>query len=569
MTWQELCQNFRIVPKGLSQTPQAILGLDCPDYLGWTYPAVGISGLWRCARSMNPIWLSKGLTMKTNLSKSKLAPQTRLVLVSLGSIGIILQTAAISLAQRQQFVGTRLLIPSSAYTDTFSSSLVVQNLQLGANNFTITAYDSSGNPLGTPLTKSIFYGNQFRSSNILKDLGAPAGSFGPIKVESLNNQLLSASSEVRSSQGFAGFFNGVNIDTAWNFGMILDVVDDGARGASTTYRTNLGLNAVRPGSTNVMISLYSETGVWAGSMSTTLPANGLVQTDGIVQRLRNSPTVTRGYLRIESNQPIIAWASKIDNGTDDPSFQIGFEWLPAITSLSFMTRSLSADVAQDFLQSVKNWDWKGGEETMRRTLELQPNNLDAHYNYAVLLMAQGRFPEALSEIQEAEQLDPLSQQVQSTFGKILFNAGKPDEAILRLKGAIERDPRNAQAHHHLGQIYEQIGKYTEALGIYDRARVLRGNPQDNPRFRALQASVYARMGKRSEAKRMLAGIRTSSAAGAQAYLGDKDEAFRILFGMVDEREPHVFFLKSDPQFASLQSDPRWAELLRRMNLPTQ
>jgi hypothetical protein len=68
---------------------------------------------------------------------------------------------------------------------------------------------------------------------------------------------------------------------------------------------------------------------------------------------------------------------------------------------------------------------------------------------------------------------------------------------------------------------------------------------------------------------MLAGIRTSPAAGAQAYLGDKDEAFRILFRMVDEREPHVFFMKSDPQFTGLHSDPRWPELLRRMNLPTQ
>ena len=127
----------------------------------------------------------------------------------------------------------------------------------------------------------------------------------------------------------------------------------------------------------------------------------------------------------------------------------------------------------------------------------------------------------------------------------------------------------AQAHHHLGRAYEHMGKYTEALAIYDKARILRGNPPDDPRFRALQASVYARMGKRSQARRLLAGIKTSPAAGAQAYLGDKDEAFKILFKMVEEREPHVFFLKSDPQFVGLHSDPRWPELLRRMNLPAQ
>ena len=77
------------------------------------------------------------------------------------------------------------------------------------------------------------------------------------------------------------------------------------------------------------------------------------------------------------------------------------------------------------------------------------------------------------------------------------------------------------------------------------------------------------MGKQSEAKRMLPGIRTLPAAAAHAYLGDRDESFRLLFKMVEERQPQLFSLKSDPQFASLHSDPRWLELLRRMNLPTQ
>jgi len=470
----------------------------------------------------------------------------------------------------RQGMGTRLLIPSSSYSDTFTSSLVVMNMELGANTFTISAYDTSGNPLGTPLAATLLYGKQFRSNNILKELGAPFGSFGPIRVESISNRLLSAVSEVRSSQGFAGFFPGQNIQFAWYSGVILDVVDDGPRGSPTTYRTNLGLNAVSSGTTNVTITLFNESGLQVGNpMSTTLAANGLTQFDGIVQQLRGSVSVTGGYLRITSSRPIIAWASKIENGTDDPSFQIGTEAPFIVVSQIFMTTSLSSDVSQDFLQRVNEWDWNGGEDAMRRAIELDPKSLDGHYNYAVLLMAQGRFPEALGEIEIAEQVDPTSELVQSTFGKILFNAGKTDEAILRLKRTIERDSRNAQAHHYLGQIYEQTGKYTDALAIYDKARVLRGNPPDNPHFRALQASVYARMGKRSEAKRMLAGIRTSPAAGAQAYLGDKDEAFRILFKMVGERDPHVISIKTDPLFAGLHSDPRWRELLRRMNLPTQ
>jgi len=517
--------------------------------------------------------------MKTNAAKYKLALVLRTLLVFLGVVSSDFQKG-VGLAsgfpipspsprQVRQDMGIRLLIPSSAYSDTFTSSLVIMNQELGPNTLIISAYDTSGDPLGTPLTITLLYGKQFRSNNILKDLGAPFGSFGPIKVESASNRLLSAVSEVRSNQGFAGFFSGLNVDSAWNSLVILDVIDDGPRGTPTTYRTNLGLNAVGPGSTNVTIDLYNDSGQWVKSMSTTLAGNGLTQLDGIVQQLRGATPTTRGYLRINSSQPIIAWASKIENGTDDPSFQIGIGAIFITTSQSFMTSSLRSDVAHEFLRCVHDWDWKGGENAMRRALELDPNNLDARYNSAVLLMAQGRFPEALDEIQIAEQLHPLSQPVQSIFGKILFNAGKPDAAILRLKRAIERHPRSAEAHHHLAQIYEQMGKYSEALAIYDKARVLRGNPPDNPRFLAIQAGVYARMGKRSAAKRMLAGIKTSPAAAAHAYLGDRDEAFRLLFSMVEEHEPHVLSLKSDPQFTALHSDPRWRELLRRMNLTTE
>jgi tetratricopeptide (TPR) repeat protein len=105
--------------------------------------------------------------------------------------------------------------------------------------------------------------------------------------------------------------------------------------------------------------------------------------------------------------------------------------------------------AQGFLQFSYDWDWKGAENSFERSIELDPNSLDAHYNYTVLLMALGRFPEALTEIQTAEQLDPLSHQVQVLFGHVLYRAGKYDEAVLRLKQAIEREPRSAQAHHLL------------------------------------------------------------------------------------------------------------------------
>ena len=65
--------------------------------------------------------------------------------------------------------------------------------------------------------------------------------------------------------------------------------------------------------------------------------------------------------------------------------------------------------------STTDWDWTGAEKDFGRALEIDPNNLDAHFFHGMLFMALGRFPEAIAHMQRAEQLDPLSSTVQSGF----------------------------------------------------------------------------------------------------------------------------------------------------------
>jgi hypothetical protein len=83
------------------------------------------------------------------------------------------------------------------------------------------------------------------------------------------------------------------------------------------------------------------------------------------------------------------------------------------------------------------------------------------------------------------------------------------------------------------------------------------------------------MGKRNEAKQLLARLpylasEHASPAAAYAALGERDAAFKILFRRVEERkDANVVFIKTNPNYASLRSDPRWRELLRRMNLPAE
>ena len=216
-----------------------------------------------------------------------------------------------------------------------------------------------------------------------------------------------------------------------------------------------------------------------------------------------------------------------------------------------------------------DWDWPAAEKDFARALEIDPNSRDAHFFHGMLYMALGRFPESIAHIEKAEQRDPLSATVQSGFGRILYRARRFDEAIVHLNQAIELEPQTPANYHRLADVYEEVRRYTEALALHRKSDELLGRPAGvGPAI----ARIYARMGKVDEARRILRTGRTSktdwlASAAAYAALDDKDEAFRMLFRMFEERDG-LNYVKTDPRLDSLHADPRWQVLLRRMNLPT-
>jgi hypothetical protein len=72
--------------------------------------------------------------------------------------------------------------------------------------------------------------------------------------------------------------------------------------------------------------MFNNNGTQVGvTINTTVPGNGLMQLNNVIRDLLQSGggvTGVNGYLRIGSDRPILAWVSKVENGTNDPSFQI-------------------------------------------------------------------------------------------------------------------------------------------------------------------------------------------------------------------------------------------------------
>jgi TolB-like protein/DNA-binding winged helix-turn-helix (wHTH) protein/Tfp pilus assembly protein PilF len=253
------------------------------------------------------------------------------------------------------------------------------------------------------------------------------------------------------------------------------------------------------------------------------------------------------------------WGAKTFKEIESPSRAA------ARKALELDPRLAEAHVSMGRVKFGHDWDWAGAERDFRRALDIDPNNLDAHFFSAMLFMALGRFPESIAHVERAQQLDPLSSTVHSAFGRVLYRARKAEQAIPHLNQAIALEPRSSDGYGRLADVYEALGRNDEALALYEKVHVLRGRQVRGPDI----AIVFARMGKRDEANRILATVRNTSppAQLAQAYavLGDSDEAFRLLFRHAEERNG-LNYVKTEPRFDSLRGDPRWPLLLRRMNL---
>ena len=220
-----------------------------------------------------------------------------------------------------------------------------------------------------------------------------------------------------------------------------------------------------------------------------------------------------------------------------------------------------------------DWNWPEAEKEFKKAIALNPSYATAHHWYSVYLTAMGRPEEAMAEIRQAQQLDPLSLAIRTDIGFQLYYTRKYDEAIQQLKTTLEMNPNFPLAHLWLGRTYQQKRMYAEAITEFEQAgNVLR----DWPVTIAAIGYVQGKAQNKAEALKTLEKLKKLSEkryvtayAVALVYAGldDKSQAFRWLNKGVEERTHWLVWLKLDPRWDDLRSDPRFEQLVRRVGLP--
>ena len=252
------------------------------------------------------------------------------------------------------------------------------------------------------------------------------------------------------------------------------------------------------------------------------------------------------------------------------------EYLVKALELDDTLAEAHASLAFQF-KFCEEWDWAGAEKEFKRAIELNANYPTAHQWYAYDLAATGRLNDAITEIKRAHELDPLSIIVNTDVGEFLYFARRYDQAIEQYRKSLEMDPNFVVAHYLLGFAYEQKGLYEEAIGEHQKALALLGND----RTKGWLGHAYAVSGKKVEAVKILDELKELlkgpghrgygfpfSIASIYSGLGDKDQAFEWLEKAYEDHNYYPIYVTLDPRFDSLRSDPRFAELLRRMGLPS-
>jgi tetratricopeptide (TPR) repeat protein len=212
------------------------------------------------------------------------------------------------------------------------------------------------------------------------------------------------------------------------------------------------------------------------------------------------------------------------------------------------------------LYGERSWDWPAAERSFQRAIELNPALPRARAHYAWYLALFDRWDEALASMRRAEEVDPLTPLWPAWRSWLSNAAGRFDDGLRAAERSLELNPNFRVGHGVLGMAYTGKAMHKEAVLAFQKADGGVG-----------LGVAYALAGRSDDARDVAAELERREdpmgAATVHALLGDRDLAFRLLEAAYKKRHTNIPWMQSNPHLRTLGDDPRFADLLRRMNLP--
>lgn len=232
-----------------------------------------------------------------------------------------------------------------------------------------------------------------------------------------------------------------------------------------------------------------------------------------------------------------------------------------------------AHVSLGYIRFTYDLDWPEAGKHFEQALALNPAYTRAHTFYPFYLSSIGRSEKAVEVAQRTLDLDPASPAVSHSLAVQLYIARKFDQAIAQAHQTLEMDANFFISYAVLGEAYLSHEMYREGLSALEKySELSRGSAASL----ALLGYAHARSGERQESLQMIDTLKSASkqrfvpalfVALVYAGLEESDHAFTWLENAYKERFNRLAYLKIEALWDPIRSDPRFAEFLKKLNMP--
>lgn len=130
----------------------------------------------------------------------------------------------------------------------------------------------------------------------------------------------------------------------------------------------------------------------------------------------------------------------------------------------------------DIAHKIESSNPKGAIEVYKRTLEIDPNNADAHARIGKIFVELKDYGKASEFYKRALEINPSKIYWQCEAGRIFQEVGNIPEAINAYKKSIKLSPEYELPYKNLGKIYREAGRNSDALNVYRKLKEITTNP---------------------------------------------------------------------------------------------
>lgn len=159
----------------------------------------------------------------------------------------------------------------------------------------------------------------------------------------------------------------------------------------------------------------------------------------------------------------------------------------------------ASDYQEEAQEYIRNREFEKAEESLRKALELNPNNESVYINLAFIKKQTEQYDEAEKLLQQAINLKPQADYLYRELG-LLYDRWKRFElAEEAFKKAIEQNPNNDEHYTLLGNVYRHLGQPDKSIEVHQKAIEL--NPQNDYAYLGV-GQIYKERGEFVKAAQM-------------------------------------------------------------------